>query len=222
MSERPGELRQQLRVMAIVPDMEPDPAAICALARGGLRAGATSLQYRNKLDRQPASRLAMCRALRDVCHEFGALFIVNDDPMLALNAGADAVHLGPNDMPVAEARQLVGPGMVIGASAGGLERARAAVADGADYLGVGAIFDATASKPDASRPAGTSLLETMRRDPSLRQVPIVAIGGISVVNAASCIHAGADGVATIRAMFSDGRVSAEASALVAAVMRATG
>ncbi len=213
-------LREQLRVMAIIPDMPPELEVICELARSGLQAGATSLQYRNKLDSDPENRLAVCRALQTICRERGALFIVNDDPLLAHQVGADGVHLGPADMPVAQARRILGPGVVIGASAGNSERARVAVNEGADYLGVGAIFDASASKADASAPVGPALLERLREDPLLGDIPIVAIGGISVANAGACIRAGADGVATIRGIFSGAAVNAQASELVSSVRAA--
>jgi thiamine-phosphate pyrophosphorylase len=215
------ELKRALALMAIVPDVHADAEEILQLVRPALAAGATSLQYRNKLDTDPRHRVHACAVLQAACRASGVLFVVNDDPSTALAIGADAVHLGPSDMPVAQARELLGQGVVIGASAGSVEAALRAVEAGADYLGVGAIFDARASKANASAPAGTGLLLRMRADPRLAAVPIVAIGGIDVSNAGECIRAGADGVATIRAVFGSGDVALAASALRQSVVLAS-
>jgi thiamine-phosphate pyrophosphorylase len=121
--------------------------------------------------------------------------IVNDRLDIALAAGASGVHLGENDLPVAQARRIAGPRLIIGASAADPETARRAEADGADYVGVGPIFP-TAVKPDAATvPGGT--IAAIRRIISL---PIVAIGGINETNLHIPLAEGADGIAVISAL----------------------
>lgn len=175
-----------------------------ARAEAALSAGATTLQLRLK-GCTARQTLAAARALKPLCAAHRATFIVNDRLDLALAAGADGVHLGPDDLPVAQARRLAPEGFLIGASAGSAEVARALVAEGADHLGVGAIFDARASKADASAPRGLEVLRAVRDAVS---VPIVAIGGVTQDNAADCLLAGASGVAIIRAIMGAGSPAA--------------
>jgi thiamine-phosphate pyrophosphorylase len=127
----------------------------------------------------------------------GALFIVNDDPDLAIAVGADGVHLGPDDLSPSEARRMAPDGFIIGGSAGTVERALALEADGVDYLGVGAIYDAHLTKPTASPPRGVGVI---REIGSRVSIPLVAIGGITPDNAAEALRAGADGIAVVRAI----------------------
>lgn len=196
----PGEpsLADRLRLVAITPPSLADAEALLAAARTGLAAGIPTLQLRDKADRPRPERLRLARALADLCRSHGTLFIVNDDPALAVDAGADGVHVGPADLPVSAARAIVGPDRIVGASAGTPERARAAVADGADYLGVGAVFEARPTKNDASPPRGPEGIAAVRR--AVPGIPIVAIGGVSPENTRDCLNAGADGVAAIRGL----------------------
>lgn len=169
-----------------------DPVAVTRAACAG---GARVIQLRAKV--APAREaVALARAMASVCREAGALLVVNDRLDVALAAEADGAHLGPNDIPIADARRIA-PGLLLGASAGDAARAVALVAEGADYLGVGALFDARASKPDASAPRGVQVIADVRR---AVDVPIVGIGGISEANARGVIEAGARGVAVIRAV----------------------
>lgn len=186
-------LRQQLALYALTADAE-DAEDLLARAQAALEGGATALQLRAKhLDTR--SLLDLTRALLALTRPRGALCIVNDRLDIALAAGADGVHLGPRDLPVQDARALAPPGFLIGASAGTLQDALGAQIDGADYLGVGAIFDASPSKPDASAPRGLNALRAVVARVAL---PVVAIGGVSEDTAADCIEAGAAGVAVIR------------------------
>ncbi len=124
------------------------------------------------------------------------LFLVNDRVDIAMAAGADGVHLGQDDMPIAAARALLGPYAVIGVSAGSVEEALSAERGGADYLGVGAIFF-TATKPDIGEPVG---LDTLREIKRRCGIPVVAIGGIGKDNLEEVLGAGADGIAVISAV----------------------
>jgi thiamine-phosphate diphosphorylase len=110
---------------------------------------------------------------------------------------ADGVHVGEDDLPVEATRRLVGPGKFVGASAGSVAAARAAIAAGADHLGVGPVYDARATKADAGPPVGLTLV---REIAAFSPLPIVGIGGITATNAGAVIAAGAAGVAVISAI----------------------
>ncbi|OUM88094.1 MAG: thiamine-phosphate diphosphorylase [Bacillus thermozeamaize] len=166
------------------------------IAEAAVAGGVTAIQLRDKESPLPEV-LALGRKIRAICRENGVLFFVNDRVDLAMLLDADGVHVGQTDIPVAEARKLLGEKKWIGASAGSLEEAERAIAQGADYLGVGAIY-ATRSKADAGEPVGTGLIRDIR---SRWAIPMVGIGGIKAENAAPVIEAGADGVAVISAIF---------------------
>lgn len=156
---------------------------------------ASCLQLRNKIMAADALRAVGAR-LRDACADAGVAFIVNDDPRLARTLAADGVHLGEHDGAIAEARALLGDGAIIGASCyDDLQRARDAVAAGADYIAFGAFFAST-TKPGTRR-ASIGLL----RDSARLGVPRVAIGGITPDNARPLVDAGADLVAVISGVF---------------------
>jgi thiamine-phosphate pyrophosphorylase len=187
-----------------------------ALAHAGIRA----VQLRDKRDPTDPGRPALARALVQACADLDLWLFLNDDPALALRVGARGAHLGPDDLPVSQARLLAGGGtLVLGASAGTVTRARASVAEGADYLGVGAIWEAWASKENASPPRGLEVLRALRAAPDLAHVPLVAIGGIDASRAPACLTAGADGVAVIRSLLGAPDVARAAAALVEACHR---
>jgi thiamine-phosphate pyrophosphorylase len=165
------------------------------IAEAALRGGITMLQWREK--KAPlAEVLETGRAIRDLCHTYRVPFIVNDRIDVAMLLGADGVHLGQEDIPLGEARKLLGDQAIIGISTGTFAEAQAAQAGGADYVGVGAIF-ATATKADAGEPIGTDLLTAIAQHLAL---PQVGIGGIQETNAASVYAAGADGIAVVSAI----------------------
>jgi thiamine-phosphate pyrophosphorylase len=181
-----------------------------ALSRAGnlsdvgaaVAAGVRVVQYRQK---QGSTRelVAEARQLRQLCRRIR--FLVNDRVDLALEVGADGVHLGQEDMPYSEARKLMGPDKIIGVTVHTVAEALAAQAAGADYLGVSPIF-ATATKADAGAPTGVALLAEIRRQVTL---PLVAIGGITLAKAPAVIAAGADAVCAITAVVTRPEVKAE-------------
>ena len=153
--------------------------------------GCRMVQLREK--EWPSGRvLPLAERLRARCAAAGVTFIVNDRVDLALAAGADGVHLGQDDLPARVARPLLRPGMILGVSTHSVEQARAAQADGADYIAVGSMFP-TATKADFQL-VGPDLVRKLRSE---IRVPLIGIGGITHDNVQDVIRAGADGVAVI-------------------------
>ncbi len=159
-----------------------------------LQRGVGIVQYREK-DPSAKDRLVTACRLRVRCRKHRALFIVNDDPLLALKCEADGVHLGQGDRSPAAAREMLGEGALIGVSTHCLDEAVAAERDGADYIGFGCLFP-TRTKGDTT-PASLEELARVRKAVS---IPVVAIGGIDASNLASAIRAGADSAAVISAI----------------------
>ena len=188
---------------AVTPD-SADTAALLATTRLAVAGGARLVQYRNKTA-DAALRRAQATALLELCNQEGALLIVNDHVELAAEIGAHGAHIGREDGALAAARRLLGPHKLIGVSCyREMERARAAVDGGADYIAFGSFFASTV-KPGAVR-APLSLLAEARTF----GLPVVAIGGITPDNAATLIEAGADALAVITALYSAPDVAAAA------------
>ncbi|MBF0494194.1 MAG: thiamine phosphate synthase, partial [Candidatus Omnitrophica bacterium] len=151
------------------------------------------VQYRCK-DKETAFLIKEAGELRRLCR--GKKFIINDRVDVALATDADGVHLGQKDMPYKTARKILGPGKVIGISVSSLQEAVKAEKEGASYLGVGPIF-ATGTKKDAGEPTGLKLLKKIKKNCKL---PVVAIGGINLSNAAAVVKNGADAICAISAV----------------------
>ena len=175
--------------------------------RLAIRGGVSVLQYRPK-DKPFEQSLNEGNALKRICAERGVLFIVNDDISLAHELRADGVHLGQDDGTVAQAREILGQHSIIGISTHNRGEALKAEAEGADYLGFGAMYP-TGSKEITHMP-GTSGLASIRDHVKL---PIVAIGGISPSNACRVIDSGADAVAVISSVLSSPRPDIAAAEL---------
>jgi thiamine-phosphate pyrophosphorylase len=165
-----------------------------AVAREALRGGADMIQLRDKTG-SLRDLLPQARAIRALCRERGALFIVNDRVDLALAVDADGAHVGQEDLPAGEARRLLGP-RLLGVSTHDRAQAEAAAAAGADYIGFGPMF-ATSSKETGYPPRGLAWLEEIHRAVRL---PILAIGGITLDNVAGVVAAGATAPAVISAV----------------------
>jgi len=158
--------------------------------RNALAARVKIVQYRAKA---VGTRMMLAEALelKRLCQ--GAIFLINDRVDVALAVDADGVHLGQEDMPYETARRLLGPEKIIGITVSNLSEALTAARQGADYLGISPIFFTT-TKPDAGAPTGLPLLREIRAAVDL---PLAAIGGISLTNAPEVIAAGADMVCAI-------------------------
>lgn len=156
-----------------------------------LRGGARIIQYRDK-STDNHKRLQQATALKALCDKYQATFIINDDVELALRVNADGVHIGKQDEALASTRKKLG-NKIIGVSCyNQFDLAVAAEKNGADYIAFGSFF-ASSTKPDAAR-ADTTLLARAKQE---LNIPICAIGGITIENAASLVRAGADMVAVI-------------------------
>lgn len=178
------------------PALTPGPRLPDAV-RAALDGGAGIVQYRNK-PADTASRLREAEALNALCRDAGALFLVNDDMLLAQAVGAHGVHLGQRDGAIDEARALLGADAVIGQTChASLDLALSAQAAGADYVAFGRFFPSR-TKPDAA-PASLGLLPRAR---GVLDIPIVAIGGVTVDNAPELLRRGADAIAVIHGLFS--------------------
>jgi thiamine-phosphate pyrophosphorylase len=167
------------------------------VARESLEAGAECMQLREK-DLDDGEFLARASLLRAITREHGAALIINDRPDIAVLAGADGVHVGQTDLPIAEARRVVGLERLIGFSATTIDQARQALRDGADYLGLGPMF-ATITKAAPGGRADGSLAgpALIREFTSLKTEPRphLAIGGITPANVSELVVAGCKGVA---------------------------
>ncbi len=204
-----AELRSRLTLHVLTDRDWSRGRSMLTVVEAALVGGATVIQLR---DKHASTRVLIEEglALRELTRERGALLIVNDRIDVALAVDADGAHVGQDDMPGELARRLLGPERILGISAGNMSEARAAVAAGADYLGVGPIY-ATRGKADAGEPTGTQLL---REIASISQVPLVAIGGITAANADEIRSAGAAGIAVITAVVNADDITAAARELL--------
>jgi thiamine-phosphate pyrophosphorylase len=177
-----------------------------AIARSALRGGADVVQLREKC--LPARELLpLARRLRELAHDSGALLIVNDRPDIALLSGADGVHVGQDDLPVREARRLLGPDRIVGATANTVELASRAEADGADYVGCGAMFP-TATKPGREAVGAERLAEVA----AAVRIPVFAIGGIDLTTVDAVVGTGIRRAAVCAAVVAAPDVEAAARA----------
>ncbi len=165
--------------------------------REALEAGVKIIQYREK---QLPTRKMYEEGIEigKLCRKYGARYIVNDRIDIAMATDADGVHIGQEDMPLEIARNLM-PDAIIGVSCSNLEEAIKAERGGADYLGVGPIYR-TSTKEDAGAPTGIEILGEIKRNVN---IPIVAIGGITLENVRKLIEAGADSVSAISAVIGE-------------------
>ena len=160
-----------------------------------LKGGATCVQLREK-ELDEAAFLQEAKELCALCRRYGVPFIVNDNVDVAQACGADGVHVGQEDMKAGEVRRRVGEDMILGVSVHTVEEARRAVRDGADYLGLGAVFP-TSTKTDADQMSN----ETLRDICGAVEIPVVAIGGLNRDNILRLSGSGVDGVALVSAIF---------------------
>ena len=192
-----ASLREWLSVYFIMgsPNCSIEPEAVLEAA---IRGGITFFQFREKGNGRlhGQEKLSLAKNLQKICKSHSIPFIINDDIDLALELDADGVHIGQEDEPAVEVRKKIG-GKILGVSAHNLYEAKKAIAEGADYLGIGPIYP-TATKEDAKPAQGLDFIKELRQTGI--DIPLVGIGGITAENAPPIIQAGADGVSVISAI----------------------
>ncbi len=199
--------RNDLLLYAVTDRSWLDGQSLSSQVESALKGGATCIQLREKeLDEE--AFLAEAIEIRKLCRKYEVPFVVNDNVEIALDAGADGVHVGQGDMEAADVRKRLGPDKVIGVSAQTVEQALRAQEHGADYLGVGAVFP-TGSKADAVE-VGPDTLRAICR---AVDIPVIAIGGIGRDNVAALKGSGICGVAVISAIFAQKDIRAATAGL---------
>ena len=179
--------------------------------RQALLGGVTMVQLREK-NCSAKEFFETAQRVKKITDQAGVPLIINDRVDIALAVDADGVHVGQSDIPAAEARRLLGPDKIIGVSARTVEQARKAEADGADYLGVGAMF-VTGTKQDAK----VTSKEELKRIRAAVAIPIVAIGGIKADNVEELKETGIDGVAVVSAVIAAENIASAAEELAGRV-----
>lgn len=178
------------------------------VARLAYEGGADAVQLRMK-NVGKKEMLEQANLIRKTADDLCRFFFVNDNVEVALESGADGVHIGQDDMPLEKARDILGEAAIIGVSVDNVEQAIAAQEGGADYVGVGSIFR-TSTKPDAKQSVGLGAIYEVRQ---AIDIPIVAIGGINRGNIQDVIRAGADSAAVVSAVVAQDDVKAAAHEL---------
>jgi thiamine-phosphate pyrophosphorylase len=189
-----------LRLNAIVDPERAGGRSLAELARLVVAGGATLIQLRDKHGSTRAM-IEEARAIKAVLAGTGVPLVINDRADVAVAAGADGVHLGPDDIPAADGRRLLGRKAIIGLSIKSVAQANAAPLDAIDYAGVGGVYTTT-SKDNPAPPIGIAGLRAIIAALRARKpdFPVCAIAGIDAGNAAAVIEAGANGVAVISAL----------------------
>ena len=186
--------------------------------KAALDGGMTYVQMREKGDPMTEDELLTeALALKALCEEYGVPFVIDDDVELAVKCGADGVHVGQSDMACVEARKALGSAKVVGVSAQTVEQAIQAEKDGADYLGVGAVFP-TGSKDDADDVSH----DTVKAICEAVSIPVIAIGGISKDNVGQLAGIGLDGIAVISAIYASDDLKSATEDLKAKTVAALG
>jgi thiamine-phosphate pyrophosphorylase len=185
---------------------------ITETVEAAIAGGVTMVQLREK-DAPTGEFYAIARKVQAVTRAHHIPLVINDRLDIALAIGAEGLHIGQSDLPLREAWRLAGDNMFIGVSASTVEEALAAEAEGADYLGVGAIYP-TGSKADAGAAIGIGGFAEIC---AAVRIPVVGIGGINAANTAALMRAGATGIAVISAILSQPDIEAAARTLRAII-----
>jgi thiamine-phosphate pyrophosphorylase len=182
---------QQLKTACLYLVTSPSENLV-AIVEAALKGGLTLVQYRDK-NTDDLIRFQNAQKLCQLCHDYGALFLVNDRVDLALAVNADGIHLGQQDLPIAIARQILGPNRIIGRSTTNPQEMAKAIAEGADYIGVGPVYETPTKVGKAA--AGLDYVSYVAQN---SPVPWFAIGGIDQGNLQDVLKAGAKQVAVVR------------------------
>lgn len=190
------EIRASMLLYAVTDEMWlKEGQTLASVTEEVLKNGATFLQIREK-ELGDADFLNQAKALKEVAARYGVPYVVNDNIQVALECDADGVHVGQSDIVGKDVRSMIGPDKILGISANTVETAIAAEKAGADYIGVGAVFN-TSTKKDAT----TLSVSQLREICDAVRIPVVAIGGISSGNILQLSGSGIDGVAVVSAIY---------------------
>ena len=195
--------KQYMRLYAVTDRAWVGKQTLYEQVEAALKGGVTCVQLREK-ELSEEKFLAEAKEIKELCSRYHVPFFINDNVDVAIKCQADGVHVGQEDMKASDVRAKVGDQMIIGVSAHSVEEAVEAVKNGADCLGVGAMF-ATSTKSDAS----VLPKETLRAICEAVDVPVVAIGGIGESNILELAGTGADGVALVSAIFGAADIEAQ-------------
>ena len=211
---------KQMRLYAVTDRAwAADEDDFLAQVEAAIDGGATIVQLREKhLDED--AFLKEAERFVALCRRKGVISIINDNVEIAVRTSADGVHVGQSDIRGRDIRAMIGPDKILGISAGTVEEAVAAERAGADYIGVGAVFDTSTKK--ITRAMGVEELRSISRSVS---IPVVAIGGINAGNILQLSGSGVDGVAVVSAIFGaedPGRATSELRKLSAQMVAAHG
>ena len=187
--------KDMLSLYAITDRTHLNGISLIEAVEQAIQGGVTCVQLREKNISFP-EYVSIAKTIREVCNKYGVPLIINDDYRVAIASGADGVHVGADDMAVADIRNHVGDNFIIGATAKTIEQALKAQSDGADYLGVGAVFPSP-TKTNAIRITPETLTEICRSV----EIPVVAIGGINLENVHLIKDCGQSGIAVVSALF---------------------
>lgn len=187
--------RKMMTLYAVTDRTWLDGRTLAELVEAALRGGVTCLQLREK-DLSHDLFLKEAEVIKTICGRYKVPFIVNDDVGVAVECHADGVHIGQKDAPAGEVRRRIGADMMLGVSVQTVEQAVKAEKDGADYLGVGAVFS-TGTKKDADDVS----YDTLKSICDAVSIPVVAIGGIKRENISLLKGSGIDGVAVVSSIF---------------------
>lgn len=194
--------REDLTLYAVTDRHWLNGSTLTKQVEDALKGGATFIQLREKnLNDESFYKEAV--EIKDLCGRYNVPFVINDNVDIALKMDADGVHVGQDDMAASDIRKLLGPDKIIGVSAHNVQEAIKAQEDGADYLGVGAVF-ATSSKDDVS----VLSHEILRDICNAVDIPVIAIGGITKDNIIELKGSGIDGIAVISAIFAKDDITA--------------
>lgn len=201
--------KEMLLLYAVTDRMWTGKQTLLEQVEDALQGGATCIQLREK-ELDTAAFLQEAIEIKALCERYHVPFIINDAVEIAMQCGADGIHVGQSDMAAGNVRALAGDDMILGISVQNVEQALAAERAGADYLGVGAVFP-TATKQDA----GEVSFEMLRAICDAVQIPVVAIGGIHKKNILELKGSGADGIALVSAIFGAADIAQECRELKA-------
>ena len=207
-----------LRLIVITDRGLARPRDVMTVVQAALDAGAPAIQLRDKLA-TAAELLRQARALLPLTRAAGALLFINDRLDVALAAGADGVHLGPDDLPVAAARRIAPRGFLVGCSTDDPDAARRAEADGADYIGCGAVFGTRTKTEVGAERIGVHRLDEVA---AAVDIPVIGIGGITAGNVAEVAATRAAGAAAVGEIMAASDPAAAVTALLTPWSRAAG